>query len=474
MKIFAANIQNIIHTLPQQTKIRNNYSINSENLCLPTMSNISFRSLSPRFLQAKQYLNSCNKAEKSSLYHFDLNKLDGIQEGIKSFHGLNMKEIAFFLSSVREFALFRGCYNMCAYCYADAKPPLKENDASIHRMSWEDFKGLMDDIKELNSRLGFNVTTPIEPDETYGEYITPFHDADCIDIILKDKNGCEHDFIDISKELYETTNRYVLFDTAGWFPNNKSAQERAEKFVEYFKRPENFKNKVNVNISLNPFHSSYTKSIILAKEGKAEQSKRLRDLYTTRMANVLFTFTPLLRYKDFEFNARALQNGTSGLEGFCEDDLNKLFNEIMTKLKELYIKDLNSDKKHIKSKKQMLDNLHKYKKRYEVYLGIDYTEKLKELSNTSNEHRTISDEILDRNQSLVKNSSNIIDILKSSSFYGILDANGKYYLTSFVATFPTDIELNLKTKGKSTAPIRPNLQENIIIDKNKINTIVTE
>ena len=122
----------------------------------------------------------------------------------------------------------------------------------------------------------------------------------------------------------------------------------------------------------------------------------------------------------------------------------------------------------------MLDNLHKYKKRYEVYLGIDYTEKLKELSNTSNEHRTISDEILDRNQSLVKNSSNIIDILKSSSFYGILDANGKYYLTSFVATFPTDIELNLKTKGKSTAPIRPNLQEDIIIDKNKINTIVTE
>lgn len=469
MKILQSPIYNNKISIKQIQKTENPIEHKDSITAMPSFATPSFQALSSKYFKAKQYLSTCNINPKTSLYDFDLNKLDGIQEGIKSFLGLNMKEIAFFLSSVREFALFRGCHNMCSYCYADAKPPLKEN-----KMSWEDFKGLMDDIKELNSRMGFYVTTPIEQDETYGDYITPFHDADCIDIVLKDNNGEEHDFIDISKELYETTNRYVLFDTAGWFPNNKSAQERAEKFVEYFKRPENFKNKVGFNISLNPFHSSYTKSILLAKEGKAEKSNRLRDLYTTRMANVLFTFTPLLQHKEFQFNARALQNGTPGLEGFCEEDLNKLFNEIMKKLKELYVKDLNSDKKYIKSKKQLLDNLHKYKKRFDVYNGIDYTEKLKKLSNTENEHKTVSDEILTRNQDMVQNSSDIIDILKSSAFFGILDTNGKYYLKTFIATFPTEIELNLRTKGKSTAPIRPNLQENLIIDKNKINTIVTK
>ena len=55
-----------------------------------------------------------------------INKLEGIQHGIKVFKNMSIKEIAFFLSTIAEFATLRGCYNNCAHCYADAKPPIKE------------------------------------------------------------------------------------------------------------------------------------------------------------------------------------------------------------------------------------------------------------------------------------------------------------------------------------------------------------
>ncbi|MCM1004426.1 MAG: hypothetical protein NC408_08810 [Candidatus Gastranaerophilales bacterium] len=434
----------------------------------PNFSSITFKNLSPKYLKAKQYLNSCeikSKTETILQRDFDLNKLDGIQEGIKIFKGLNMKEIAFFLLTVREFAAFRGCYNMCSHCYADAKPPIKEKDNYIQRMSWEDFTSITEGIKELNNRLGFYATAPEDNDDAY---IAPFHDADCIDIVLKDKLGNEHDFIDISKELSEATGVPVIFDTSGWFLNNRTAQQRAEKFVEYFKRTENFKNIFQFNISFNPFHSANTKSVMLTREGKSEdKAKKLRDLYTTRMANVFYTFSPMLRHKNFNLIIRGFEDGCAELDGFTKSDIQLLFKETMAKLKQLYIEDMNTTKKHIKNKKDMLRKLHEYKKRYIVYTDLNYTERLLKLNNSDNQYLEKTNRILGINNDNIKN----LIAPYYEPFRGILDANGDYYLTSYIASYPTEIKLNLSTSDKHTAPIRPNLQENLIVTKNTINNI---
>lgn len=472
MNISRITIPNIAFTqkLNQKTNILE--SSNDEKIQYnPNFSSITFKNLSPKYLKAKQYLNSCeikSKTETILQRDFDLNKLDGIQEGIKVFKGLNMKEIAFFLLTAREFAIFRGCYNMCSHCYADAKPPIKEKDNYIQRMSWEDFTSITGGIKELNNRLGFYATAPDNKIDKYRYFATPFHDADCIDIVLRDRNGKEYDFIDIYKELNEATGLSVIFDTAGWFPNNKAAQQRAEKIVDYFKKPENFKNKINFNVSFNPFHSINTRSIMLLKEGKSEeQAKKLRDLYTTRMANVLFTLTPLLRYKEFRLLARSFEDGIDGLEGFTKSDLDSLFKETMAKLKKLYIEDMNTTQKYIKNKKNILNNLHQYKKRYIVDTRINYTEKLYKISSKENSCSQNTNKRVEYSNKIIKELQDTY----FKDFLGIVDSNGSFYLTSFIASYPTEIKLNLSSSDKKTAPIRPNLQENIIVTKNTINNI---
>ena len=96
--------------------------------------------------------------EDFGIYNLNLDKLNGIQEGIKVFDGLNMKEIAFVSQSILEVAVNRGCNNMCAHCYADAKPHIKEDETHINKMSWNDFTNLTEGYKELNKRLGFDIT----------------------------------------------------------------------------------------------------------------------------------------------------------------------------------------------------------------------------------------------------------------------------------------------------------------------------
>ena len=45
---------------------------------------------------------------------------------------------------------------------------------------------------------------------------------------------------------------------------------------------------------------------------------------------------------------------------------------------------------------------------------------------------------------------------------GLIDLNGKYYLTNYNETFSTNIQLNYANKDKATAPINPDLNERII------------
>ena len=116
---------------------------------------------SPKFFAAQSYLNVAkqkyNKVKNLDLYMFNLNKLDGIQEGINVFNGLNMKEIAFVADTIAEIPVNRGCRNICAHCYANAKAPVKETANTINKMSWNDFTSLTDGFEELNKRVGFSI-----------------------------------------------------------------------------------------------------------------------------------------------------------------------------------------------------------------------------------------------------------------------------------------------------------------------------
>ena len=216
---------------------------------------------SPKYFAAKTYLCMAKQAYKKvktlDLYMFDLNKLDGIQEGIKVLDGLNMKEIAFVADTIAEIPVNRGCRNICAHCYANAKAPIKETANTINKMTWNDFTSLTDGFEELNKRVGFSI---FSQKSNKHAMIIPFHDADCSSIVLKDNDGKEHDFIDIAERFEKVFNLPILFDTAGWNIQDVKAQKRMEKYVEYYSKPENFKKLEGFNLSVNPFHAMYAKS----------------------------------------------------------------------------------------------------------------------------------------------------------------------------------------------------------------------
>ncbi len=54
---------------------------------------------------------------------------------------------------------------------------------------------------------------------------------------------------------------------------------------------------------------------------------------------------------------------------------------------------------------------------------------------------------------------------------GIVDSNGDYYITTYYTTFPTELKLNFKNKNKQTPPIRPSLQEDLVISRDVINNV---
>lgn len=439
--------------------------------------NIHFGNLAPKseaFHNARDYLSNNLENIKSAityrpinLYDFDLDELEGIQDGIEIFEGLSIKEIAFLLSTLSEVATNRGCYNNCSHCYADARPPHLKKENQINKMDWEDFTNLTNGIKELNSRLGFNARG-ISSDRT--NYLTPFHDSDCIDIAITDKYGIEHDFIDISQRLYNSLNTPVIFDTAGWSPKNIKLQERAEKYVDYFcSLGDNHDNIYQINISFNPFHALNTKSVFFKKIGNEPSSEKLRDLYTTRMANVLYTFTPLLYKLDGKMSIlpRAIKDEQEGFEGFKVSDLNEIFAETIKKLKKVYEADFENRQMYISNKKQIKTYLHKYKTLYKNSLStrINMTEKI---------NRTLKqkpdNEFLERVQIIENNmpQTTLFDYL-NSDIIGIIDANGKYYLTNYVLTIPTELALNFKNKNKITADIKPNLTDDYTITKDFVN-----
>ena len=448
-------------------------SVPYQNVTSPA---VSFLGVSQKYLNAKQYIERVKQIyeflppKNTDIYEFSLNNLDGIQEGIKVFNGLNMKEIAFLTRTMTEFGVNRGCHNMCSYCYADAKPPIKETAETINKMSWNDFKSLTDGLNELNDRLGFYVSGPNVSGKR--NYISPFHDADGIEVALKDNNGVEHDFIDIADELYRAVGVPVVFDTAGWTPSNKKLQERAERIAAHYSLSENEQILTQFNISFHPFHALHTRQVLLERTGDIERANKFKDLYENRMANAIYTFTPMLESRKMGFIQRVATSNEPVFDGFREADLQKMHKSIMKKVRVLYEKDLEGEQKFSKTSADVEGHLSQIKMLMtgHVASGITLAERGQELFGKANRHALeTGDRAFSYNQRMA-DAKNVKDIFYNG-MNGIVDANGDYYLTSWSATFPTEIKLNFENKGKLTAPIRPYLQEDTPITRTVINTV---
>ncbi len=455
MKLHPILINSVSQTFTQNKNIvqKDNYQTKPSVVDLNKMPYyVDFKGKSEdEYDKAKKYLEytkskfSKNKLENLSLYYFDIDRLEGIQKGIKVFEGLNFKQIAFMLGRLSEVATFRGCYNNCAHCYAEAKHPIKEHDEMISRMDWEDFTDLCDGIKEINERLGFSISR--NPDS----YITSFHDADCSQVRLKDKDGKIHDWYEIAKYQYDATGRVQLFDTAGWYIQDKGAQERVESYIQKILNDD--ETEFIINISANPYHAMHFRAVEHMRAGNPDKEEYFRKKDSERMANVLFTMTPLLNADkenvEFRFITRAMDNKAKNSKGLTVRDLFKTYDRYFADLKKLYLDDYSSEQKYIKNLGETNKNLNKYEKtlRADISPVVSVTNKLKDIYDEN--HNAVKE-----TKSYQKQNPEEIDL---SMYVSVIDANGKVYLTNYYETYETDIQLNFKNKDKTTAPLAPTL-----------------
>lgn len=443
--------------LPQDL---NNFSYGMVYLKNFDLASMNFKKAQKYLEIQKTELRALEKNEELSLSNFDLTKLEGIQDGIQVFKGLSMKQVAFVADEFYAVLVNRGCSNLCAHCMQDAKPQqhLNKHPNIINKMSIEDLNSLTDGFSTLSNRLGFNCIK----ENTY-ECESLFHDADGIEIEIPDEFGEILDFTDLNDKLFNTTGVKGIFDTSGWYPKNKKQQERAEKIVKYMTEGNGAKNIQYFYLSINPYHVINTKANLYKKLGFNEKADKFRNLYTDRMANAIFTFTPLMDKNKLSFITRAIDNPETPIAGAKVSDLKILMKEIFLKVQKKYEQDFETDKKFIKSYSQIDKKMKKLRNVYYDIEKISPYGRAKELFNKNS--KVVSVYESSKNNSLKSLSAS----LKSTIYpwYRMIDANGKVYLTDFESNVPTEIQLNFKNKDKLTVPFS-GIPENFVVTKQMI------
>lgn len=398
---------------------------------------------------ATKYLNKAKGIVKPYLYSFNLDKLNGIQTGIKTFEGLSIKEIGLILNNLSTIMVKRGCSNRCSHCFCEAIPQHFTKDSNLtSSISWEDFGNFFNDYEQLKNRLGFDV---IHSDKV----ISLFHDADCVEIEMKDKNGKVYDFADASELLLNKTPCRELFDTSGWNPKSGRLQKRAEKIVQFLAKNANRMNQIN--ISVNPFHALLEKSNECIKAGDIVNAKYFRNLYTDRMANTIFTFTPILDSVSFILRTK------SDNQFHSERSLRTIEQEILIKLEEMYNKDSASSQKYAKNKTQVYEIMAKVKR------GLNKKSyEIASLGRAKNFFINSEDKSF---WSIYSDLEMFFGELKRKSPETFIDANGQIYVSNSYLTSPTKMQLNFSNKDKKTIPPAKIIEEssvkvaNNIIDK---------
>ncbi len=389
--------------------------------------------------RAKKYCKEKGESEKpakAKLEKLDEDKLNGIQKGIKVFEGLSMKDISEILRH-GYLLLNRGCNNNCAHCgYSAAPYSIKTQD----RMSWEDLCSLVEGIKELKTRMGSQIATPVWLNRAL------FIDSDCINVEIYDKKGNSYDYVDCVKKIAETNPRYTTqYDTSGWNPKNDEHQKRAEKLVNYMLSPNN---KISqLYISLNPYHVIYAKAQSLKEQGEGKKAKKLEKKYYERMANVMFTLTPLVM-PDKKINYR-MGFLTRAIDSFQtdttldEDALKDIIKNVLNKLEKMYFKDLMGERKFVKSKKDIKDLMYIYK---DLIEGCDSTtENILPLGRAQNL-------FIEPSSTLEKRKTEFLGELKKEKNKGhfalAINPDGSVVTFTQDVSAKTDISLNFEKKGE--------------------------
>ncbi len=395
-----------------------------------------------KFKRAKAYADKIiSKKGRVDLNKCNLEKLEGLQHGIEIFDGLNVKQIALLYNHFGLLAAYRGCTNNCSHCFVEAVPPaaLKQK-YELQALPWEDFTKMLDGFAQFSNRLGYKSNqSPMRPPA-----IGFFFDADCMEVVLHDKNGKSYDVVDMTKEMKNKIGQLTFFDTAGWNPKNQVLQKRAEKMVDFIKAEQSdLKNAhfFRVNLSLNPFHAMNTRFAQL-KNTNPDKAKLYREAYTTRMANMFYTFTPLFNDSRFRVLNRALREDLECDETFKFSGHKKLIDEIIVKLISRYREVGMSDdviKMHINALSKHTDK-------------ID-TNILAPIGRLKNFFSSDS-EFIKRGEDIDFKFAK--DPLKHFENYHSLlymDTNGQVFIHEQEHKYLTDIKLNFSVKDKKTPPL---------------------
>lgn len=424
-----------------------------------------FRYLKVRnFVQGlANYVKDHPNREKLYFRHVSMEALEGLQYGIKVFKGLSMKDIQYLSENLHVIAVKRGCNNMCGYCYADAKPSKRE-------MSWEDFTSLTQGFKTLKSRLcGFPLfgENRLRDEDVIYKTTELFYDSDCMALAIKDKKGKEHDFRDMVTELYEGLGRRSCFDTSGWISENKIMQKRAEEYAEYFAKPENMDKLNAFNVSFNVFNASNVAAVKAFRTGDSERGKRLQDKFVDRMANVFFTFTPLLNNDKFHVLQRSfgyVSNGSA--EGFDFAAMMTYRNRVIKRVKKLYEQDFKGEQKYIKSQSDIEKNIKLLEKKLEsIDTGLNSSGRMLEFMRSFGIKVPMQDH--------TETTKIMEEDLKANGRYHrylahkLIDADGRVYHMDYARFFPTEIQLNFS--DKSPTPKLANIRDDFVVTKDIIN-----
>ena len=270
------------------------------------------------------YIKQLPKSIKDSKYplsKLDTKFLEGIQSGIPLFQGekhLAMNSISFLSTRFETLNLFRGCTVGCSHCLKDAQ-------ANGHRsILFEDLERFLNGFKTLNERLGFNVFNG-------NKYLSIVDDSNPSDFPILGKDR-KHSVVEAIEKIYEKLNIPILFVTSGWNKGSGYAQKASEELANAIqKNPSMIE---SVDISINPFVGILEKSREASKNNNQDKADFLRNVYTSRMANVLATFLNAFASNKAQIIYRHASNA-EGNELVNEVATKKLYEEIYTKLRKL-------------------------------------------------------------------------------------------------------------------------------------------
>lgn len=397
---------------------------------------------------------------------------------LKVFEGMTKKEIDFILNDLHVISTGRGCSHRCTHCYVSAIPAGKNSETFVSKLPYEDFESLMKSLADLRQR-----GSEIKHDKF--QYTAMFYDSDCMELMLKDRAGKEHDFIDLHKLFYESAGVKTIFDTAGWNPRSQRLQERAERYVEYLtKNNDKF---YQINLSMNPFNILYQKSldfgydlnkysVLHLDQPPKDLGEKAYRLFIDQMANMLYTFTPLIKKDNFGVIIRAADETLRNMGPYNALTFKQIRTHIIGRLYQMYAKDLQTARKYVNSQDQIVCILQKYMDKLGKYdTNLLPAGRYKELLQKRNPEFTEED-FISLYKNLDKSNFNLLKLKYDPSkefidktYMKFINTDGRVYLFDSIHLIPTELQLKISTNGKETLELKPYLVDDFVFTREMIN-----